>query len=404
MPYPKKGYRPRRRRTVRRRTGRKIRQFSEFGMKALSTGYGYGGRRAQNRRRSWIENDMMIVNKPFTFGGNSLAQPVDGYLQRTQTKIVTGYKPKTTLARLTKEVHQRSEPIVFRFSGIKALDDNGYYFANCGLNAGSTATMLPMYIYDLTAINNVSTAGASINASPFKRAKWDINNSNIYWDSISGVNVDGSTTTSNLVQEYRSWNSTLAWPHEKSRLLWTDVKMNLWGSQTKATAYTIQLVKFYDDNADPWNTPTNQLEHSSFWQTQIKPYIYNPIAYSGQRNTRRLMKVLKTFRREIQPTSTTESDTDPHCVTLKLFSKWYRDLSYKTKGGKLLDGNTTNTIFAPDYVASNQADMCDCYCDTKDKIFLLIRAEVWNRQDDPTINNTASPSFDLSVRTCHEAQ
>lgn len=397
MPYPRKGYRPKRTRRV-RRTGRKLKQFSDYGMKALSTAY--GGRRAQTKRRSWIQGDMAMVNN--YKGGNVFAQPVDGYLQRTQAKVTTGYKPKLTLRSLASEVHQRSEPIIYRFQGLKALDDNGYYFANVGQAQAPEFTMLPMYIYDLTAIQNYNTSGV-VSGEPFKRAKWSSSTSNITWDTIVGINNDGTSTPTTIGIEKRPWASTLALPHEKSRLLWTDVKMNLWGAQAKPTAYTIQLIKITDDNLDPWNTPSNMVEHSGFWQSKIKNYVYNPIAYSGGGQYRRGIKVLKTFRREIQPTSTSEADTDPHVVTLKMFNKWYRNLSYKN-GGKLLNGDIVNTILAPDYAQMFSSEECKEYTDTKSKIFLLIRAEAWNRQDYPTINNITSPSFDLVVRTCHEAQ
>lgn len=327
----------------------------------------------------------------------------DGYNQMTIDRIRTGYKPKTTLSRLTKEVRQRSETTIYRFQGLKSFDDNGYYFASCGLDAASTKTLMPCYIYDLTAIQNVGTGGSVVGAQPLRRATWNLSTSNIGWDTISGIQNDGTTTNSTILVEKRPTASTLSFPHEKSRLLWTDVKMNLWGTQNKPTEWTIQLVKFYDDNFDPWNTPTNQVEHTTFWQSQLKHYVYNPIATTSQGIVRRGMKVLKSYSKVIQPTANYENDPDPHAVTLKWFSKWYRDISYKN-GGRVLDGDIGNTILAPDFISTTTSEQNKEYTDTKHKIFLLIRAKVFQRQDMPTVNNTVSPSFDLVVRTCHETQ
>lgn len=363
---------------------------------------------APNRKFGWkarTKKSGALVGGRIPKSANGYRYPggTGDYNQMMINKIVGGYKPRTTLMRLAKEVRQRSETVVYRFQGLKSFDDNGYYFANVGLNAGITATDLPMYIYDLTSITNVGTGGALVEAQPLRRASWNISTSNIDWTAMSGVMADGTTTSTRMQVEKRPWNSTLSYPHEKSRLLWSDVKLNLWGTQSKPTEWTIQIVKLYDENLDPWNTPTNTVEHSTFWQSQIKNYVYNPIATTSQSIVRRGMKVLKTYTKVIQPTANYENDPDPHVVTLKMFNKWYRDISYKN-AGQLLSGDIANTILAPDYVSATTSAQCKEYTDTGSKIFILLRAKVFSRQDSPTINNITSPSFDIVARTCHETQ
>lgn len=339
----------------------------------------------------------------------AVKSPVSGgdYSQFTFAKMKTGYKRKTTLRSLTRELHGKNETSIFRFGAMNPFNDNGFFF--CGKNRLTVAnrTDLPLYMFDLTSLNNTGSGGAAVTAVPFQRAYIDSAAGFIGWSDVAGENPDGSTVTNTWINEKLASTATGIYkPHEKSRLLWTDLRLNLWGAKNKAVKYTIQLVKLNDQALDPRRASAldagtdDYKKHSAFYQGLIKPYTFNPLSLTSVSKISRYMKVLKTYTTVIQPTSSSENDSDPHVKSLKWFMRWDRDLSYI--GTALYLTSATELNEDGDYAYQNSEN--SAYVLPRQKIFLMIRATAYQEQVDAGVDNTVSPSFDMTVRACHVTQ
>jgi len=327
------------------------------------------------------------------------------YSQFTTAKMNTGRKSRVTLRSLTKELHSKNETTTIRYGGMNNFNDNGYYWCGKNLLVAGARTDLPVYMFDLTSCMNTGTAGISVNANPLFRANVAAATGVIGWSQGNSLQTDGVSTTTNWFHEKAPSTATsVITPHEKSRLLWTDVRMNLWGAKNKAIKYTVQVVKLLDDVLDPnYVTDTTAgagfAKHNSFWQGMTKPYTYNPLALTSIGQLKGI-KVLKTYETIIQPTSSTESDIDPHVKVLKWFMRWDREINYKETASRI--GTASDLTEQADYAA--QVTTCLGVTKPRAKLWVLIRASAYQSQTDAAVDNTVSPSFDMIVRANHVFQ
>lgn len=386
------------RRTLRkpvRRSGRKLKQsFSTYGLDRLATAAKRGafGRPFGGRRKGWIAQDKAMIGNYSGTGGD--------YSQFTEARMKSGIKKRTTLPSLVKEVRQKAETTLFRYGGFGlGPGANGFFWCNKQQDLNNPYDFMPLYMYDLTAVNNMVNNVQTL-AQPFYRAKSAAGNGSFYWDAVSGLHANG-TPFSYLVNEKSTSASTSATlPHLKSRLLWTDVRLNLYGAKTKAIKWTIQVVKLNEDFLDPldaakYSSPSYGYQKmNACWQSLLKPSMYNPLALTGPGQTRGI-KVLKTFTTIIQPTSTTESDANPHTKILKWFMRWDRDINYQQTAQFLPGPSLTGD---EDYVEDiNQASP---YTKNKSKIWLMIRCTDYSQSQSEN-TNTIHGSFDMTIRANH---
>lgn len=332
------------------------------------------------------------------------------YSQFTEVRLKTGSAQPKTLMKLYKEVRQKVEPSIFRYGGmLQGPGANGFFWCNKQVTTNADFDLLPLYMYDLTAVNNVVN-GVYTPAKPFYRAKMAVADGSIVWDYVDGVTNLGSSgaLSSDLIAEkVQSTSSLSTMPHEKSRLLYSDVRLNLYGSKSKAIKWVIQVVKILDDALDPipTNAPTSASQpyqwqtKNSFYQAALKQYTYNPLALTGAEQFSRRIKILKTFTHILQPTSTTESDVNPHCKILKWFMRWDRDLNYEQRGSIL----TSGSAFNDDSDWAGQTNQVSTYVKPNQKIFLMIRCNDYSPQAQ-TNDNTKHGSFDMTVRVKHAVQ
>lgn len=320
------------------------------------------------------------------------------YTQFSTASLKSGRKKRVNLPSLVKEVRARNETTIFRFQGIKEFDNWGNYWMSKFNTVDNN--YMPMYCYDLTSINNSGRTGP-VQAQPFGRFYVEGTTGVVKFNQVFGQTPAGVGDLGLQVEKSASTSSTLEFPHNKSRLLWNQVSMNLWGAKQKAVKYTVQIVKL-DSTLDPWEmgsliSGTNDYQKcQAFYQSLIKPLTYNPIATTST-NLQKYMKVLKTYTTVIQPTSSTENDADPHAKILKWFMRWDRDFNYE-HSAKTITG--TELFNEPDFAQQRQENTA--YTSSSQKIFLLVRATCYSLTT--TEESTVSGSFDICVRSCHVPQ
>lgn len=188
----------------------------------------------------------------------------------------------------------------------------------------------------------------------------------------------------------------------KSFLKSLSIKMNCWGAKTKAAQYTIQLVKFLDDELVPdhggyaVDILKQTKKRTDFYQNLIKSLTFNPIAQTGGSYKGR-MKVLKSETFTIQPNSLDDSDTDPNVRTVSMYVAMNRIISYQESAVTL--STDVNTSDNASFALNNEVQFKP-QTRPKSRVYLMIRCS--NYKLDTLDSNTDTPSFDLMIRSNHQ--
>lgn len=400
------------RRTVRRT--RRTRHVRRYGLRAAVVGGAQlvyeAGKRVVRRVGNLVERTRRTGGL-VRYGSNFVKQASKGYIgkaimgaeggdynQFCAQTINVGKKKKSTVKRLAREMHFKAECTIYRWNGTKAFTGNGYYWLSRE-TADATYAYMPVFAFDLTAANNYINNAYS-GAVPFYRLWLTKATGAVTWTPYSGLQADGISSAVNLQNEtYAYVGNQINQPMEKSKLLWNQVKMNLWGAKNKAVKFTIQIVTYRDSDLDPLEQASGRAmaaKHNAYWQTVLKPLTFNPAATSGEHHTKGRVKILKQYTKIIQPTSSTENDSDPHVHMMKMFLRWDKLCRYDDQGVAI--GTYDDLSNQADYAIQQQT--FTNYLKSDQRIWLIIKATAFAENATPV--NTLHGSFDLSIRTCHE--
>lgn len=309
----------------------------------------------------------------------------------------------TTSAKTMMLTRANLEKLIYRWNGVKAFSGNGYYFlSNKTVDASTRA--LPLYLFDLSAVNNLS-GGTAINSVPFLQLQQNIAGP-MAFVPVQGLAADGATLTSNLVAEVSTTigsgaGATAPAPYSKSVLESASIRMNCWGATSKATKYTLSVVRFTDDDLVPTHgtyaqdlaAATNK--RTDLFQSIIKPLTFNPIASTGGAFNRR-MKVIKTMSFTVEPNPTTDGDADPQVKVVSWQLRLNKLLNFVEKSDTLTTIIDTND--QADYAPNNGVQI-KAQVQPTARTYLMIRAS--NYGLDATESNVLTPSFDLSIKLHH---
>lgn len=270
---------------------------------------------------------------------------------------------------------------------------------------------LPLVMWDLTG--TVNHVDGSILKAPaaFQLAKSTVasTDGNIVWRPVSGLTMDGanSITTWDVEKVEHGVNAPASYPGASSVLEWASIELELWGQQQHHTKWTIEVCQFNEDVTPDINLPATSTggPYEMYWDSMIKSYAYSPL-YSGSINgfNSPKRKVLRRYNVDIDPTSTTESNADPHVKTFKMYFKFNRRCNYdwsKSGGnGQTIGqaGNQFDDIDAPTEIQANQLTV-----HPNARIYLMLRATDFNPKASfaaQTVANT--PSYSWKIRTKHQ--
>lgn len=295
------------------------------------------------------------------------------------------------------------EKLVFRWNGVKAFSGNGYYFLS-NKTVDATTRALPLYMFDITAVNNFA-AGTGVNAIPFLQLQQNVAGP-MAFVPVQGLSSDGASLTSSLVIEQGVTMGAAAAvhspaPYGKSLLESATVRMNCWGATSKATKYTLSLVRFTDDELVPTHgtyaadLAAANSKRTDLFQSIIKPLTFNPISSTGGAFNRR-MKVIKTMSFTVEPNPTTDGDADPQVKVVSWQLKLNKLLNFVEKAENIATIIDTNdqADYAPQTGVQIRAQV-----QPTARLYLMIRAS--NYGLDATESNVLTPSFDLSIKLHH---
>jgi len=305
---------------------------------------------------------------------------------------------KTTAAQTAlKLTRSQLETVIYRWNGVKAFDTNGYYWMNNRVVTAGRRSM-PLYMFDCFSVNGNNGA-----AAPMLQLTTEVATGVHAFEPVLGAGADGTVGgAQNMLVEKRPSGSVGLDPFSKAYVKSLSIKMNCWGAKTKAAQYTIQLVKFLDDDLVPDHTSyvadlaIATPKRTDFYQNLIKSLTYNPIAQTGGSYKGR-MKVLKSETFTIQPNSLDDSDTDPNVRTVSMYVAMNRIVSYQESAQNLTTDALLNDTAA---FAVNAVQQFKPQTRPKQRVYLMIRCS--NYKLDTADSNVDTPSFDLMVRSNHQ--
>lgn len=324
-----------------------------------------------------------------------------GYNQMTTNRVTTGRK-------LSKEAVRRKVTDTtlvtyrYRFSQLRdwsasTNNPNGQYFLHYGARTDNAALMnVPLFLFNLSSVRQT----AALAESPMHRLVYNTTADGYVWKKEYGLNsAAGADTTWGL--EDNAAASTLPLGR-KALLNWTRARLLMYGKTSAPTRVQIQVVQFLDDLYCPEKqtftssySPTLTNEAAELWSSIVKPLINNPIA-SQLKLKKPTYKVLKTVTVEINPTSSTESDADPHMKVIDLFSRWGKvfDFSEVTSNlGTEVELEDGNKWPAPSVGYG-------CLPKTaKSSIYLMITSMQPYKSTEATTTNAETASFDVNIQT-----
>lgn len=266
------------------------------------------------------------------------------------------------------------------------LGSRGFY--GCNVEVSGTGTL-----YQNLRFFELSTLTYNSVTSPiaYFARKDNISNA-VTFNPDDGQDSNGTPGASfpNIVQTTLqpddTWNGKLC-------LKAVGIKMALYGSIQRATKFKIQIVSFTDPEYLPSSNPSDT--RSAFYDRIIKQQSSNPVIQLQDRNTAGKMKVIKTQVIEIQPTTNTESDVNPHQHVVSYYHNFNKDLNYNRKGGDVL-----SSIGVQDASYTSETGNNDSRIASKprprERIFLMVSC--YNDDTGATFNNARDPSFDLSIK------
>lgn len=261
---------------------------------------------------------------------------------------------------------------------------------------GDGVDSLPILVFNLSNVRQ----GNEGFFCPFNRLRINTTTGALQWQNTPAVAENGSTLITDWLYEDSEGANTAV--GRKSFLDWVRVRLTMWGKQTAPGKITLQLVTLPDEEYCPEFQPAGQpvtKDADFFWKQQVKPLINNP-ASGVINNVGKKMKVHKQWTFNFDPTSTTESDTDPHCKFFDFFHRVGRVIDYSTNRAAI---DTYAELDNPSaYRGDNIAtDIAWGYLPKylNKSLYFVIKSMQQDKVDIPSVANTAS--FDFNFQVCH---
>lgn len=345
------------------------------------------------------------------------------------SKFKLGRIRRLTLSKVVKtSVYKR----ILRFQGVNqygALDLTadgdtaqpnlpGFFWVQNTLGTDSGATSdaaLPLHVFLLNSTANTYncntvTAGNLGKSAGLKQLRINRATGACSFTLINGQQSTGGSNVTSGDQwnlEWQSDNITNTIPAtRKICTQWMDIRLMLHGCTRQVSVFDVMLVRFKEDYLDPNVTPTITQEvenRNAFWQGMVKNLITNPIIPHGTAiMDKNKIQVLRTYRVQIDPSTTDDRDANPGHKVLKIFYPFgvcndYAEYSDQHNVGNDPANTGVNSVgWVPQFDAN--ADFQD-NPKPRARVYLLIKCLNAATAGEYTVQDRRyTPSYDLVVR------
>jgi len=312
-----------------------------------------------------------------------------GYNQWTRMKKVSGRRVSSSTMD-KRLVRASREYKILGHRNLKSFDDYGAVPIN---SSGPSADVkrCPIHCYCLNAQNSTDPVEVA------RVLEFNDASNSWSWNSMQGLYYTGAPvlstpqvrkSTSNMLNQGRQY-------HEYSH-----VKLNVWGAKAKAIRYQIDIVRPLSDEVNPYhwgvNTPMGTAACEA-WEEMVKQYTFNPIA-KFDHYIKKNFKTVKSISFIIDPTSTNESDADPHVKTIDWFIRVNKLTNFDkvTQTSQYTLADAAELKSAADFTA-NSAQYVSALPRDRETLLLLIRASDYSSPQ--VFTNNLHGSYDIDFAT-----
>ena len=122
-----------------------------------------------------------------------------------------------------------------------------------------------------------------------------------------------------------------SYPGGKDTLMWSEIKMNLYGARIIPLQYKVMFVQFKKawlvPNQANVGTVAEVTERVAFWDFILGTLNYNPIIVQNSKHNAD-MRILKQDVFRIAAKLSTDLDTAPNIKTVSYYERWNREVDY----------------------------------------------------------------------------
>jgi hypothetical protein len=325
----------------------------------------------------------------------------DGGQEHTFYSSQDGTLMKKNLANVYKILAAQSTKNYYEFYAANQMFGALGCHGMVSTATSSTAGELPINAIDLTAvpnwINGVATYPSLYHGSLRSGAPQSVTTSTgsqgVF--PVSWVQR-GETFDLKVVNSTAPNNVDDCYPCEKDRLLWSDIRLQLYGALNVPMTYHVYFVQFKKawlvPNIDVASGSGDEIaERAAFWEAMAKPLLFNPILVQDQKHMRDL-KIIKHDEFHMAPASNTETLVNPHVKTVKYFERWNKLCNYAWN-------DQVNVSFANDSGTQVSVGERRTTVQPTERVYMLVLCESFTNG---IFSNTRNGSFDIMVKSCHE--
>lgn len=337
----------------------------------------------------------------------------DNGKEQTFYSSTDGSRQKKTLANVYKILSANRVSNYYEFNSANQMYVPGKVpmYSNATTSA---AGQLPVHMIDLTACPNVvggsivngtstittGTLSSATTMTPyhcFLNTVTTAAGAQQYWYPVT------EDLPLQLVSSPQTQSTTDSYPMGKDQLVWSQIKLNLYGCNLYPLTYKVYFIKLKKDYlhmsenvlltaGQGSGTADEVVERNAFWNAISKPLLYNPILPQDSKHWKDVT-VLKSDTFHIAPKLSTESDTVPHVKTVSYFERWNLDLNYAWQDETTIATTSTN---------NTQIDLGETKTTVqhKDRVLMLITCE--NFTAPGSYSSTTNGSYDIMVKCRHD--
>lgn len=242
---------------------------------------------------------------------------------------------KTTVATFHRKLLYASYlPTKYVFRNYKA-DTSGSLNLALGWEQAGGINYMPIFCINLTTIPNGGISGTSQNQACFWRLYQNPSTGVIGFQQQSGLDNTGASNA--YWQQYQAFGNTgtaaPATATKKALLEWINMRYRVRGPTTKPTRVIVSVVQpyaWFQGMPEEFNLTSGAIlnEHYQPWIEMASRNTKNSVQSVPHTGGKAPWKVLMSKVYELQPTSTTETDTFGHDVVQKHFWRCNRVVRY----------------------------------------------------------------------------
>ena len=312
-----------------------------------------------------------------------------------------GKRVKKSLANVYKILSANTVKNTYEFNASNLMySPRGKYYIGYQQSGAGTELQCPVHAVDLTACPNLATNGVPAVPALYysylaRSTEQDVGNSLVFKAMPS---VDNGLA---LVGAGDAASDLNSYPGAKDTLMWSEIKLNLYGATTIPLQYKVMFVQFKKGwlcpNQANVGTVGEVTERVAFWDSMLGTLNYNPIIVQNSKHLKDL-RILKQDTFRIAPKSSMDANPAPNIKTVSYFERWNREVDYSWQdidSVKLVQTASDTQVDCGEITAT---------ADPLKRIYMLITCESYNTISALPANGASlvkNGSYDIMVKHRH---